>query len=333
MDFLRRITAAFTARWMSWGPPATLRETVTSHLASEPSERRAPFVVLFWIGAANVIGGVVVFIYLNYISDPLSDVTHRNTTSRLALFVTYGSIAVIIGGIRMITAIRPVWQWLIRPRPLQPHERVTALHLPITMAREAMGYWLGAVVAFAALNVLEHMGAAEILRVMLGIFLGGVSASAFTYLFVEVSLRPVFIRALEGEVIDNSLALGIRAKLSLSRAMGSGIPMLWIALSPFGREDREAIIDLALLAWVGIVSGGTMVYIAAGSVAARLAVVRHAMLRVQEGDIEIDLLVDDGGELGRLQAGFNEMVAGLRQREQLQNLFERHVGDEVARHA
>lgn len=302
-------------------------------MASEPSERRAPLIVLFWIGAANVIGGLVVFVYLNYISEPLSPITQRNTTSRLALFLVYGTIAVAVGGWRMIALVGPVWQWLIRPRPLKPHERIDALHLPITMAREAFAYWLGAVVAFAALNIIEAMSAAEVLRVMLGIFLGGISASAFTYLFVEVSLRPVFIRALEGEVIDNSLVLGIRAKLLLSWAMGSGIPMLWIALSPFGREDQEVILDLAALAWLGILSGGIMVYVAAGSVAVRLSVVRNAMLRVEEGDINFDLRVDDGGELGRLQAGFNEMVAGLRQREQLQNLFQRHVGDEVARHA
>lgn len=319
------------------GPPATLRDTVTSHLASKPSERRAPFVVLFWIGAANVIGGVVVFLYLNYISEPISDATNpqRLTTSRLVLFLVYGLGSVIIGGIRMIGDLRPIWLWIIRPRALRAQERVAALHLPFSLAREAMAYWLGAMVAFAALNVVEGVSSAEILRVALGIFLGGVSASAFTYLFVEVSLRPVFVRALEGRVFDDSLVLGIRAKLLLSWAMGSGIPMLWIALSPFGRDrqDRELIIDLALLAWVALVTGGSMVYVAAGSVAARLAVVRNAMFRVQEGDLSVDLLVDDGGELGRLQAGFNEMVAGLRQREQLRSLFERHVGDEVARHA
>ncbi len=38
----------------------------------------------------------------------------------------------------------------------------------------------------------------------------------------------------------------------------------------------------------------------------------------------------DGTELGQLQAGFNQMVAGLREREQLRDLFGRHVGRDVA---
>ncbi len=43
--------------------------------------------------------------------------------------------------------------------------------------------------------------------------------------------------------------------------------------------------------------------------------------------------VDDGSEVGRLQAGFNAMVAGLREREQLRDLYGRQVGADVAREA
>ena len=40
--------------------------------------------------------------------------------------------------------------------------------------------------------------------------------------------------------------------------------------------------------------------------------------------------VDDGSEVGLLEAGFNRMAAGLRERERLRDLFGRHVGREVA---
>jgi len=39
--------------------------------------------------------------------------------------------------------------------------------------------------------------------------------------------------------------------------------------------------------------------------------------------------VYDGSELGLLQAGFNSMVAGLREREQVKDLFGRYVGSDV----
>src|SRR5206468_1783520 len=43
--------------------------------------------------------------------------------------------------------------------------------------------------------------------------------------------------------------------------------------------------------------------------------------------------VDDDGELGLLQAGFNHMASGLRERERLRELFGGYVGEEVARRA
>src|SRR5207248_1894368 len=55
--------------------------------------------------------------------------------------------------------------------------------------------------------------------------------------------------------------------------------------------------------------------------------------RVQRGDLDVVLTVNDGGELGMLQAGFNQMVAGLKERAVLQDLFGRHVGEDVARNA
>ena len=43
--------------------------------------------------------------------------------------------------------------------------------------------------------------------------------------------------------------------------------------------------------------------------------------------------VFDGSDLGLLQAGFNRMSDGLREREELRDLFGRHVGEDVARAA
>jgi adenylate cyclase len=43
--------------------------------------------------------------------------------------------------------------------------------------------------------------------------------------------------------------------------------------------------------------------------------------------------VDDASEVGLLQAGFNRMLAGLRERDRVRDLFGRHVGEEVARSA
>jgi adenylate cyclase len=58
--------------------------------------------------------------------------------------------------------------------------------------------------------------------------------------------------------------------------------------------------------------------------------VRTALKRVEQGDLDCNVVVFDGTELGELQRGFNSMVHGLRERERVRDLFGRHVGREVA---
>jgi adenylate cyclase len=57
------------------------------------------------------------------------------------------------------------------------------------------------------------------------------------------------------------------------------------------------------------------------------------MGRVEAGDLEQQVAVDDASEVGLLQAGFNRMLIGLREREQIRDLFGRQVGEDVVRHA
>jgi adenylate cyclase len=61
--------------------------------------------------------------------------------------------------------------------------------------------------------------------------------------------------------------------------------------------------------------------------------VRRALAQVEEGRTDVAVEVNDASEVGLLQAGFNRMVAGLHERELLQDLFGRHVGEDVARRA
>lgn len=71
----------------------------------------------------------------------------------------------------------------------------------------------------------------------------------------------------------------------------------------------------------------------ARSIAEPLEALRGAVARVEAGTLDVLVPVDDGSEVGFLQAGFNHMAAGLRERERLRDRFGRHVGEDVAREA
>jgi len=54
---------------------------------------------------------------------------------------------------------------------------------------------------------------------------------------------------------------------------------------------------------------------------------------IGEGRLDVSIPVFDGTELGSLQAGFNRMAEGLRDRERIRDLFGRYVGPGVVQEA
>jgi len=81
---------------------------------------------------------------------------------------------------------------------------------------------------------------------------------------------------------------------------------------------------------VAILGGFVVTVGAARAVADPVNAVISAMAQVEAGDLTVTVPVYDGTEVGQLQSGFNTMVAGLRERERIRDLFGRHVGQEVA---
>jgi adenylate cyclase len=76
-----------------------------------------------------------------------------------------------------------------------------------------------------------------------------------------------------------------------------------------------------------------MTALAARSVTDPLEKVRLGMERIGHGDLDAAIAIDDPGDVGRLQGGFNRMAEGLRERDRLSDLFGRNVGAEVAERA
>jgi adenylate cyclase len=88
-----------------------------------------------------------------------------------------------------------------------------------------------------------------------------------------------------------------------------------------------------VLGGVALIIGALITWQAARAVADPVISVRDALAQVEAGDLDARVPVFDGSDLGLLQAGFNRMSDGLREREELRDLFGRHVGEDVARAA
>jgi adenylate cyclase len=128
----------------------------------------------------------------------------------------------------------------------------------------------------------------------------------------------------------------VRSRLMLIWVLGSGVPFAGIILGPTARTDafdNALIVPIIVLAVIGLVVGLLLTSISARSVTDPLDELRQGLERVESGDLDAHIPVDDGGELGELEAGYNRMLSGLRERRRLEDLFGRHVGVEVARRA
>ena len=229
-------------------------------------------------------------------------------------------------------------RWLDENRAPDAAEREAALTLPLRLSLLVGWFWLAAVIIAFVASLSPGGGIAVALGNALSTVQGGLVACAVTSLMTEQVIRPYVARALAGAPVlpPRRRTVGIGARLLLVWALGSGVPFLGIVLTPLVAPDGHELpiaAPMAFLAVVGFGAGLTLTTAAARWVADPVDRVRAALAHVGDGNLDVSVTVDDGGEIGQLQRGVNDMVEGLRERERLADLFGRHVGAEVAQQA
>jgi adenylate cyclase len=229
--------------------------------------------------------------------------------------------------------------WLNEDRDPDEREHRLTLGLATYFVKLDVLGWSIAAVAFALFNGLIFSW--TLAAVVAGtIWLGGETTCALGYLLYERALRPVTALALASRPTGSMIAPGVRLRLGMAWLLGTGVPLIGLlvlgAIDAAGLASRHqdyvggAVIFLAVLATC---TGFLSTVLAAGAIADPLRAVRRGLERITRGDLEVELAVDDGSEVGQLQAGFNRMADGLRERERIRDLFGRQVGHDVARAA
>jgi adenylate cyclase len=223
--------------------------------------------------------------------------------------------------------------WALEGRSPTPTEKHDMLRQPWRQASAPLRYWVLCALLYGTFSAIAGAEGITITRLVLGIVLGGLTTCALGNLLIERSFRPLFAHVLDGAAPRRPATSGVRFRLLLTWVVGSGIPLAGIALDAGVGDDNTPRPALAMLAFVCLGGGLLATVAAAQSLADPLDSVRDALGRVGDGDLGVGLVVDDGGEVGEVQAGFNQMVDGLRERRQLRDLFGRHVGQQVATQA
>jgi adenylate cyclase len=295
---------------------------------------------------ADIIGALFVLGFLRFGLPPqdriqLQDLPRLN----LAIFLTYLFISFAIGAYVSLRLLVPVFRWqrrdglLADPDPAATElARTRALRMPIYRTAISLTNWcLGAFVFIAAAWPVAGPSA-PVLAVATG--LGATATAIIGYLQSERVLRPVAVAALRSGVPENFRAPGVILRQVLTWVLGTGVPLLAIVLAVVASKFSilQASADqlftpilLMALAALGIGLAGTV--LVAMSIADPLRQLRWALGEVQRGNYNAHMQIYDASELGLLQAGFNDMVRDLSERQRLRDLFGRYVGEDVARRA
>lgn len=290
------------------------------------------------LSAANLIGALVVSVLLTLLVPLPAKFTQDNTIlwTNVAVLVvggTFGTVVAVQLGPRTGREIR---KWFLSGEPASSRQRELALRQPLIQMRIAAAIWAIATVLFTALNAFASPAVAA--QSAITIPIGGLASSALTYLLAERFIRPIAAAALTSGAPERPVGPAVRTRLLVAWGLAGAFPLfgcvlLAVSVLVVGHWSANRIaVSLLALSAVGLAVGWSAMSIAGQSLVDPIEAVRAGQRRVQAGDLTTAIPVYDGSELGLLQAGFNQMTAGLRDRERIREAFGTYLDREVAEH-
>ncbi|BBX10763.1 adenylate/guanylate cyclase domain-containing protein [Mycolicibacterium aichiense] len=179
-------------------------------------------------------------------------------------------------------------------------------------------------------------GAAAAWLIGMLVLFGTTTSAGAALLLIQRPMRPI-TAAVMGSTPGRDTAPGVLPRLLLMWVMSSALPSIGIAVVVLMRASGWIIqknasieIPVIVLSVISVLVGLRGMAIVAVSISDPVHDVVAAMAKVERGQIGTRVDVYERSEIGRLQSGFNRMVAGLAERDRLRDLFGRHVGTDVA---
>lgn len=291
-------------------------------------------VALLVVGV-NLLGALAVVLIAAFVV-PLPAVRHAPHV-RAVNFVAaagYVALAVAFGVAVGVTRQRQRQGWLLHERAATPAEQRQVLRAPLSLFVLQVVLWW---VAAAVFGVLDGTFSAALgATVAATVALTGLSTAACAYLLTERVMRGAVARALAGDAPERLAVPGVASRAVLSWALGTGVPVTGVvaigAVALTGGPHSPTALAVAMVALGGtaLTVGLLAIGVAARATADPAEAVRQALRQVQDGDLDVRVPVYDGTQLGRLQLGFNRMVAGLVERERIRAAFGVYVDPQVA---
>ncbi|MCF4005763.1 adenylate/guanylate cyclase domain-containing protein [Corynebacterium uropygiale] len=289
---------------------------------------------------SNVAGALAVTLFVRFLVPmPEVDILTSKATYLPVLGICYLVFAVAIGMVVTFFLFRPVIDWQRSPQDHDPNMvRNLVMRIPVYQAGVCAAVWLLGIVIAAA--VASTVSWKLVLVIVVLTLLASAVVTLITYLLAERLVRPVAATALARRFEDSTLEPPIQQRLRMTWAMTSAAPIVGIVLlfiahrvGMLSGDADDLIPAVVALSATSLVTGFIGTTFAVMSVVDPIQELQDAINRVRRGDTNAEVDIYDGSEIGVLQAGFNEMMRGLKERQRVRDIFGRYVGAEVARRA
>ena len=294
-----------------------------------------PWQVILLVWAANLVGAAILMVdYLVVLPFPEDAATPAVVRGNVVLgIVLVGFSWVVLGVVGAPRAHRALG-WTVRRTPPSAEERALTLGLPWWLFWMQVALWAFSCVVFFGANL--DVSTTYAVQLASAVIISGLATAATSYLLCLRLFRTAIARVLAESPPEAGGTAGVGQRAVFIWALTTGVPMLGLILMvAFAGETGVSLDELAVSGIVvgigALVTGLFATVLFARSVGEPLGRLTEALGEVEKGDLSVAVVVDDAGEIGRLQAGLNDMVLALREREQLRDLFGRHVGEDVAR--
>ncbi|MGV9677870.1 adenylate/guanylate cyclase domain-containing protein [Nocardia sp. NPDC003482] len=283
----------------------------------------------------NVVGIAVAIVLIAFVLPGPSVLTWKLVLLNFVAAPVYIALALVAGLVWGTTWGLRTLRWAIDPDHVPTErEQIAATAVPRRLVVQQAVLWLGGMALLTPLYA--SVDPAFVPKFVLGGAFSAIVVCANSYLIAEFALRVVTARVLDAAPSRRRRGIGVFGRSALMWVVGSATPiallMVVAVLALSGMDVSTARLAVCVLSLGGatLVFGSLLMAQALSATVAPIRGVRGALRRVEDGALDVAVPVYDGTELGELQSGFNRMVAGLREREQLRDLFGRHVGRDVA---
>ena len=239
----------------------------------------------------------------------------------------------------MLRLLGPVREWTRGRRDSETAERAwkAAARLPLDFLRSTTRYgfplWANALWSIYAVAELD-LPALSVPLLMAGVAVAQLYGFGLLFLATERAMRPI---------LEDTSAFVSGA----TRLEGHGVPVRWRLLTALpvlnvitgvvvagisspGSSLTDLGVDVAIAVGVAFTVSLGLTALLATSIVSPIVELREATERVSAGELEARVPVASTDETGELAQSFNEMTAGLEERERLHKAFGQFVDPELA---